>query len=356
MSVAVAESKSPKFFTRWEHGNIPVSRDQGKWVLHHPEGEQEFNSGRALMRAIHNGRDPHLQVERYFKAGRWSKKSTEVANVVVSYFNEKQKRAKKKEAQVQAQTQTQTPVRHPTTLDLFGIKEIKVKPELIKTPELIKPGNTKSTPEDLHSNKHGLGIDLVNRAHEVRKLLFAGFGKRIVRMGYDPEDVLQDVYKGLLARNLGKCPWDANKSSFGHYVHMVCGCIVSNYHRKYNRINSNERAGVYVWKDGGTALVDLAESDMCVDREDQGDGIEEGEMVGELFQALALTPADEDDCMDGLYSKREVSLDVLPLLVAGWKRREISQELGIREGIITKCINLIRKTAKDTWDVSPMWA
>ncbi len=333
MSVAVAEPKPKpeKFFTRWEHGSIPVTRNQDKWVLHHPEGEREFSSGRALMRAIHNGRDPHLQVERYFKAGRWSKKST-APNTQSGTVIEFKK-----------------PTAHPTTLELFGIKDSKIVASLVK-PE-IKPdikSNTKPSTSQL-------GIDLVNRSHEVKKLLYAGFGSRIVAMGYDPEDVLQDVYKGLLARNNGKCPWDASKSSFGHYVYMVCGCILSNYHRKYNRINQNERSGVYMMRDGSSCEVDLAESNLCIERESQGDAIDEDEMVDELYGAISSTMGDVV-LEDGIYCKREVSLRVLPLLVLGWKRREISHELGIREGIITKCINFIRKIARDTWNVAPMWA
>ncbi len=324
MSVAVAEPKpEERFFTRWEHGNIPVTkRDQGKWVLHHPEGEREFSSGRALMRAIHNGRDPHLQVERYFKSGRWSKKSMQPSSGSGS------------------------------VLDLFGIKESNV----VSVGTSGQKQNQNQKPQTKPSaDGSQLGIDLVNRAHEVKKLLYAGFGSRIVAMGYDPEDVLQDVYKGLLARNMGKCPWDASKSSFGHYVYMVCGCILSNYHRKYNRINQNERAGVYMMRDGGSCEVDLAESNLCVERESQGDSIDEDEMVDELYQAISRSVSDEV-LEDGVYCKREVSLRVLPLLVMGWKRREISHELGIREGIITKCINLIRKIARDTWAVAPMWA
>lgn len=333
MSVAaVAETVStptPLFFTKWEHGGLPVSREeQGKWVIHYPDGEQQFSSGRALMRAIHNGRDPHLQVERYFKAGKWDKKSCgTVGEVITGVFP----------GQL-------------TTLDLFGING----PEIKKPSPSSAPSSPSSAPSSALGKAAKLGIDLVNRSHEVRKLLFAGFGSRIVAMGYDPEDVLQDVYKGLLARNMGKCPWDARKSSFGHYVHMVCSCILSNYHRKYNRINMNERPGVYMMKDGGSCEVDLAESNLCVDRETQGDNIQEEEMVLELFDAIRMY---EDDGIleDGIHNKQEVSLRVLPLLVQGWKRREISKELGIREGIITKCINLIRKAAKDTWDVAPSW-
>ena len=98
---------------------------------------------------------------------------------------------------------------------------------------------------ELHavSTSH-LGIDLENRSHEVRKLFFAGFGKQCYAAGYDPEDVLQEIYRGLLARNKGICPFDPAKSSFGHYVHMVCGCVVANYHRKMNKLKQREQVGI----------------------------------------------------------------------------------------------------------------
>ena len=85
-----------------------------------------------------------------------------------------------------------------------------------------------------------LGIDLHKRGHEVRKLMYAGFGLRIARSGYDPEEVLQEVYRGILVRNEGKCPFDVRKSSFGHYVHMVIECVLNNYHRKEQRKRHHE--------------------------------------------------------------------------------------------------------------------
>jgi len=308
---AVSEpiNAEPMFWTKWEHGSLPVSKKENKWVIHYPDGAQEFRSGRALMRAIHNGRDPHLQVERYFKAGKWNKKS-----------------AKRKIADV-IPFPTQI-----TTLDLFGVKVEETPP----APTIA------------------LGIDLESRSLEVKKLLYAGFGRRIVAMGYDPEDVLQEVYKGLLARNLGSCPWDARKSSFGHYVHMVCGCILSNYHRKYNRINSQETIGVFMMRDGGLCEVDVAESNYAWEDGDQGDAIQESELLVELNQALKKLSAD-GPLEDGKYCKRELSLQILPLLVDGWKRREIAGHLEIREGIITKCINLIRRVTQQLWGLSPNW-
>lgn len=86
-----------------------------------------------------------------------------------------------------------------------------------------------------------LGIDLSVRGHEVRKLFYAGgFTPVLVREGIDPDEFLQEVYRGLLARNRGTCPWDHKKSSFGHYVHIVIRCVLSNYLRRERLRDSRE--------------------------------------------------------------------------------------------------------------------
>lgn len=79
------------------------------------------------------------------------------------------------------------------------------------------------------------GIDLTARGHEVRKLFYAAFARGLVKDGYNPEDALQEVYRGLLVRNKGRCPFDVKKSSFGHYVHIVARCVLGNYIRKEKR-------------------------------------------------------------------------------------------------------------------------
>ena len=86
-----------------------------------------------------------------------------------------------------------------------------------------------------------LGIDLAMRGHEVRKLFYAGgFTGVLNREGIDPEEFLQEIYKGLLARNKGTCPWDHKKSSFGHYVHIVIRCVLSNSLRRERLRDSRE--------------------------------------------------------------------------------------------------------------------
>lgn len=148
-----------------------------------------------------------------------------------------------------------------------------------------------------------LGIDLSIRGHEVRKLFYAGgFTSVLIKEHIDPEEVLQEVYRGLLARNKGTCPWDVTKSSFGHYVHIVIQCVLANYLRKERRRSSIEGVS------------------------------EDGEVRNE---AIILLDGDDDfvreDLLKGLYrdeTERQKVREFLMMLEAGLSRREAVERLG----------------------------
>jgi len=89
----------------------------------------------------------------------------------------------------------------------------------------------------------GRGIDLAKRGGEVRKLFYAAFARGLIRDGIDPEEALQEVFKGLLSRNRGTCPFDIKKSSFGHYVHIVTRCVLANFVRKEKKRALHETSG-----------------------------------------------------------------------------------------------------------------
>lgn len=147
-----------------------------------------------------------------------------------------------------------------------------------------------------------LGIDLAVRGVEVRRLLYSKFSIRMARAGYDPEDVLQEVYRALLVRNEGKCPFDARKSSFGHYVMMVISCVLANYHRRESRHRLVEDS----WEDlppgHGAELVG-----------DCGGGVTDTEAMALEAVGRRVRRA------DGLsVEERELALRVLPLVHAGY--------------------------------------
>lgn len=148
-----------------------------------------------------------------------------------------------------------------------------------------------------------LGIDLSLRGHEVRKLFYAGgFTGVLTREGIDPEEFLQEVYRGLLARNRGACPWDHRKSSFGHYVHIVIRCVLSNYLRRERLRDSREG----VTDDGETPLVST----------DGGDTVELRDLLVGLY---------------GEGDERDRVASFLSSLYAGRSRRDALSAVGQRD-------------------------
>lgn len=325
-------------WTRWEHGAAPVEKtDKGSWKVHYPDRTETFDSARALMRALHGGRDPHLTIERYFRLGKYSPKQSTQPKVI------KTNQAESQESQgpgildlfSQGDSGSETtgnlllPTRVPKSHTKKRIRFRKAKPAPQQDGGLLSLLSQQFS-EAAETIK--LGIDLENRSHEVRKLLFAGFGKKIVAMGYDPEDVLQDVYRGLLARNNGKCPWDARKASFGHYVHMVCGCILSNYHRRYDRINKREQAGTMDYRDGARVLVDVAESSLPVFKAEQTYSMEREALIEDIETRICHE-------VDEPY----LALTCLPYVLEGRGRREVAKLVGEREGLVGAAINEIKR-------------
>lgn len=266
-----------------------------------------------LIGLTHHPEARHWTFDRYFRLGRFS-----------------------------TETPFQPPLEDSPIMALFGPGATLTT--MVQSGPLLKSGP--ASPNLLTvapAIKNGLGIDLQNRSGEVAKLLFAGYGRRIYSWGYDPEDVLQEVYKGLLIRNQGTCPWDARKSSFGHYVHLVCGCLLSNYHRKESRRRAVEQIGLNAATDDGFVNVDAA--DACATRI-------------ECASYLDTTPMVNKDFIDFLCSKvppqegRQMALQVLPFAIEGHGRQEIAAALNVPLAHVARALKTIKTTMSD-WSMSP---
>ena len=84
------------------------------------------------------------------------------------------------------------------------------------------------------------GVDLENRAGEVRKLIYKKFGKYILSLGFEFDDVMQEIYVGIIGRNGGINPWDSTISKFGYYIYLVGASIISNYRLKHSKYKKSE--------------------------------------------------------------------------------------------------------------------
>jgi hypothetical protein len=289
------------YYARTEHGGHQVVADDQGFLVTWPSGAVRYPSARQTIIALTNRepqpsprlRDPKVSFNRYFRRGRFGDPGPQI-----------------------------------DTFALFSPNLTVVAPVIV----------LKSSP-DL-SIAIPVGIDLAKRGHEVRKLFYAGYGRRVTRHGYDPEDVLQEVYQGLLVRNRGKCPFDPSKSSFGHYVHMVCGCIVSNYRRRYSRLERNEQFGVLTMNDGAYEMQDVRDSNLAV--------------VGPL-QGEAVETESTQRVLETLVSARASTVGVSPvlarqcfgLMVKGYRKGEIVTLTGEPPNKIAKMLRLIRQTAAE---------
>lgn len=371
-------------YSRHEHGGHPVRVvGESAYEVDWPTGTQRYGSRRALLRAIYSGgdgslcaRDPGTTFERYFRLAD----ARPLTGGFADLFLGGQRSIESDPARIARRAQTRLTTARRSSLRsrakliveapwwdgkvVVGgmtrelpvgswsrglvISESKTRrlpqrrPKL--TVEITAPKQEALNRAPAPDGHTVLGIDLAARGHEVKKLLYACFGARMSRLGLDPAEVLQEVYMGLLARNAGRCPWDASKSSFGHYVHMVISCVLSNYSRKQRRISKHEQVGVYTATDDGWNMVDAA-----VVAADEADGCESVEESTAEDMAMGSL---EEWLMDCDRPESVIAVLALPHVNAGCTRRMISERISaeIGESVspaeVGKALTFLRKEAK----------
>lgn len=292
-------------YTRSEDGCDPVFlREDGTYLWQRPGNSPlVFPTARQLLIAVTQHEEArHWTFDRYFRLGKFSPPGR---NFDAPIF------------------------------DALGLGGWAVDPTSLTTPS----GLVRVTRRHKGTGREdGLGIDLEKRGKEVAKLLFAGFSGKIRAKHYDPEDVLQEVFKGILIRNQGTCPFDAKKASFGHYVHMVCSCVLSNYHRRAQRYQDLIQEGLPGWDESGDqTFVDVGEQAPAplVPVEDSSEGLA-------LADAAALL---------GKSPHRALALRILPFI--GHDRTWIANELGVSKAAVTKACAFIRKELQASRESCP---
>jgi hypothetical protein len=286
------------YYARTEHGGHPVVADLNGFLVQWPSGSIRYPSARRTIMALVNrapqpgpqDRDPKITFDRYFRRGSYRRTGPTLTLDTLTMFS-------------------------PSITVEQPVPKIRTSPDL--------------------SIARAPGIDLAKRGHEVRKLFYAGFGRRVIKYGYDPDDVLQEVYKGLLVRNEGKCPFDPTKSSFGHYVHMVCGCIVSNYRRRYSRLSRNEQFGVMT-VDG--TMQDVSCADLAVEeavQEDHSEMVSATRRLADLVRREAWV-RDHDPV---------VAEKCVRLMAKGYRKSEIAAEIGEAPALVARMLRMIREVA-----------
>lgn len=264
-------------YSRYEHGAYPVEiLPNSAFRVQTPRGSATFPNKRQLMLFLYNRKDNHVPFDRYFRLGRYE------------YRN---------------------PVPVESVLEMFA----RVAPQIW-----------------IRSNR---GIDLAKRGHEVAKLIFKGYGKRIYQEGLDSQDVLQEVYKGILIRNNGKGAFDPERSSFSHYVYLVGRCVLANLQRATRKVTSHESPGIRFMRDGV---------------------IQEGD-IGEcpFLQSDPEIDFMLDDAQVWLDKRKRnpharMAIQVLPFLYEGCRRKEIAEALEVSPNHVSQAIKFLK-------DNVPVW-
>jgi len=341
-------------YAKSDHGGYPILVTPKGFQVVWPSGPVLYTTRRKLIHALYDeNRDPGVSFDRYFKTGRWESGSPVIPSAtILDMFGQ---------GDIDSGTPVVTPRRPKlvssprrndpreqvrlTTISLFDPERIREMEKLTAEPPRVK---VTAKHRGLTVSPVPLGIDLDRRGHEVRKLLFAGFGAKMARGGYDPDDVLQEIYRGILARNRGKCPFDARKSSFGHYVHMVCECVLANYHRKESRRLEFEQVGYPSRKSTGESHRDVDASLEATD--------ETLPLCGNLlcpdeqYETLQLVTSLQDFIGrqgDGKPWVREMAVQAVPLMCKGYSRKDIAQEMQVSSSKATQVISFLRaKTAE----------
>jgi len=283
-------------YSRYNDGNDPVHILGGnQYEIHKPDEKIICTSARqVLINLTGHPQGRNWTFDRYFRQGIYASPDSLVEPI--------------------------TPV-----LELFGPGGI-----VLDSSPLIP---SIKTSQDITVHPENLGIDLDKRGHEVAKLLFSGFRNWIFSSGYDPQDVLQEVYKGILIRNNGICPFDVRKASFGHYVHQVCRCILSNYHRKESRRYRAEMIGMKTIKDGVWKNTDAAEA---LAEKPTKDPRFQTTLVEDLTLVLS----------SHLTRENRLALRIVPLLGQGYTHADLSEILNISRTAVGKAMVTIREIAR----------
>jgi DNA-directed RNA polymerase specialized sigma24 family protein len=297
-------------FSRMEDGNHPVrvwgaKSTRRRYEVSRPDGRAVYNSTKDFL-AGERGTTAHWTHDQYFKLGKWNPIERQPLLTVLDLF----------QSAHTAEALSISTCRSRRRVSFKGDPAITTA---VGGSAARGPGRGR-VPLGVVGP---LGIDLENRSGEVVKLFYKGYGSWVRKSQFDTDDMMQEVYKGILVRNQGRCPWDPAKSSFGSYVTMVAGGVISNHHRRTMRRRGREIVGVRGWDNGSLIDIDVAESNTLstsdghwADPEPEGLGNERP--VDRLLDYLADHVTGQE--LDQLQA-------IASMLDHGFKRHEIPSKL-----------------------------
>lgn len=286
----IADSEvGTRVYTRTRHGSLPVDLGREEIKVWHPEGVQVYQDPKRVISELYHKPRAPMSFERYFRLGSFSPPRPAVS-----------------------------------TLDLF-LRGVEA-PAVITT-------------------QKSLGIDLADWHTDVRKIFGKFFARRCKIKGYDEDDVLQEIYRGILARNNGTCPFDETKSSRGHYIYIVCGCVLANYQRREVRRARKEQVGMKTMQDGEFKDTDAASA--AVDEGSNPDADQDNFRYQMAMGSLNDWIQSESELMGDAEQRRARNvMRILPLVSQNHTMREIAQMTGLKSSEVSSAMKMLRNLAK----------
>jgi RNA polymerase sigma factor (sigma-70 family) len=176
-----------------------------------------------------------------------------------------------------------------------------------------------------------VGVDVIKKRKDIERLLYKACGGAIKKYGYEFDDLLQEVFIGILKRNKGQGAYDPSRSAFSHYIILVCNSIFRNYHAKEMKRRGREILGA---RNKNGDIVDVKE--IAVDIT-----VNENDFTPEKYLEFLSEKIDDPRTRWEIRTNKKEYKTILSGIVAGFSKDEISKSLQISKPkmhkIMEKC-------------------
>lgn len=159
------------------------------------------------------------------------------------------------------------------------------------------------------------GFDIVEKKKDIERIFYKFYAKRAAAEGLPVEDLLQEVFAGIISRNSKKSAFSLNRGSFSGYLHLVIGSIYKNFRKRELDRGVHDRSIK-------TKLLEKGEEATT-----ESDFINDAILMDSFKEWVKVKKGMGD-----------LASNVTVLLSEGKKKKEIADELGINATSLHKII------------------
>ena len=197
---------------------------------------------------------------------------------------------------------------------------------------------------DENKTTAAVGVNVSDKRKDITKLLYKACGNAIRKYNYDFDDVFQEVCVGILIRNNGAGAYDPSRSSFSHYIMLVCNSVFRNYHMKESKKRSRETIGL---RNELGEFVDASE--MAVEEPDEFPELSEESDLDKYLDLIAEKINDQRIAWEIKTNKSKYK-KILTGVIAGFSKGEISKNVGVSRPKMHKIFKKYQKAEENSSD------